>query len=508
MIEPRTTRWRSGVALICALAFLDFVLHMLVAGNYGFFRDELYYLVAGRHLAFGYVDFPPMIAMIAAFVERIAGDSLVAIHVVPALASALVVLITGLIARELGANRFGQFLAALASLVAVTFVATGSLFSMDVLDELWWTLGAYVLVRTLRLDEPRLWLLFGTIAGLALATKLTFALFGVAVVAGVLLTPARRQFLTPWPWLGGLIALAFLLPYVLWNRANGWPTVEFWTHYGSHSGGPVSFLLNQIVAMNPLTLPLTLAGLYFYIWAPRGKPYRSVGYAFVLLYVSLTLFASKSYFLAPAYPPLFAAGALVVTASGISWVRAVRPWYAVALAVSGLLLAPVALPLLPGATFARAYGFLSGAGNSATGQPKSTLPQYLAGRFGWDTIAQTVAKVYNDLPEDERAKACIFTANYGEASALDVLGSRYGLPAVISGHNNFFLWGPDGCDGEVMILVGVRRSDVTSAFGRVNQVATVPCEYCEPLEQNLPVLIARQPRAPLASLWKRVKHFD
>jgi 4-amino-4-deoxy-L-arabinose transferase-like glycosyltransferase len=481
---------------------------MLVAGNYGVFRDELYYLVAGRHLAFGYVDFPPMIALMAAIVERIAGDSFVAIHLIPALASALVVLITGLIARELEANRFGQFLAALASLVAVTFLATGAIFSMDTLDELWWALGAYVLIRTLHLDEPRLWLLFGAIAGLALATKLTFALFGAAVVAGVLLTPARRHFLTPWPWLGGLIAFAFLLPYVLWNRAHGWPTVEFWVHYGSHSSGPLSFLLNQIVAMNPLTLPLTLAGLYFYIWAKDGKPYRSVGYAFVLLYVFLTLFASKSYFLAPAYPPLFAAGALVVTASVTPWMRAVRPWYAVSLAVSGLLLAPVALPLLPAATFARAYSFLSGAGNSATGQPKSVLPQYLAGRFGWDTMTRTVAKIYNDLPADERPNACIFTANYGEASAIDVLGGQYGLPAAISGHNNFYVWGPDGCDGSVVILVGVRRSDVTNAFDRVDQVATIACEYCEPIEQNLPILVAKQSKEPLASIWNRVKHFD
>jgi 4-amino-4-deoxy-L-arabinose transferase-like glycosyltransferase len=487
---------------------LNFLLHMFVAGNYGFFRDELYYLIAGRQLAFGYVDFPPMIAALSGLVERTAGDSLVALHILPAIAGALVVLLTGLMGWELGANRFGQFLASLASLVAVTFLATGAIFSMDVLDELWWALAAYVLIRTLGRDQPRIWLLFGVIAGLALMTKITFAFFGLAVVAGVMLTPSRRHFLTPWPWLGGLIALAFVLPYILWNRGHGWPTIEFWTHYGTHSGGPLSFLLNQLTAMNPLTVPLTALGLYFYIGTPGGRPYRAVGYAFVVLYLLFTLMETKSYFLAPAYPPLFAAGAFVVDSSERQWVRVIRPAYAVVLAVSGVLLAPLALPLLPPATFAHTYGFLAGAGNSAVGQPKAVLPQYLAGRFGWDTMTETVAQVYEGLPEDQRSKACILTGNYGEASALNLFGGRYGLPPAISGHNNYYVWGPGQCSGEVMILVGVRRADVANAYGNIATAATIRCDYCEPRENNLPVLVATQPKVPLPALWSRTKHFD
>src|SRR3712207_1103255 len=202
---------KGSTALLLGLALTDFVAHMLVSANYGYFRDELYYIEAGRHLSFGYVDFPPLIALLANLLDVLVGDALWAIHVVPALAAALIVLVTGLMARELGGGRFAQALAALASLVAVTFLATGSIFSMDALDELWWVLVSYVLILILKRNDSRLWLLFGLIAGVGLTTKVTILFFGLAVVVGLLLTPARRHFRAKWVWLGGAIAFAFLL---------------------------------------------------------------------------------------------------------------------------------------------------------------------------------------------------------------------------------------------------------------------------------------------------------
>src|SRR5919206_3671183 len=275
-VARKSSRTGATVVLL-GLALADFVAHMLVSSNYGYFRDELYYIEAGRHLAFGYVDFPPFIALVARLVDVLAGDALWAIHVVPALATALIILLTGLMARELGGGRFAQALAALASLVAVTFLATGSLFSMDALDELWWTLASYVLILILKRNDGRLWLLFGLIAGVGLATKLTMLFFGFAVVVGLLLGPARRHFRAGWLWLGGVIAFSFLAPYLLWNAANGWPTLEFFANYEG-SGGPLEFLLGQIPGMNPLTLPLSIAGLYFYLGTREGRPYRALGW--------------------------------------------------------------------------------------------------------------------------------------------------------------------------------------------------------------------------------------
>jgi hypothetical protein len=482
----------SDTALLVYLGLVEFVAHMLVANNYGYFRDELYYLADGRHLAFGYVDQPPLIGWLAALMNVLAGDALVAIHIIPALAGGCLVVVTGLMARALGGGRFAQFLAALASLVTIIFMATAAIFSMDVLDELWWALCAYLLIRIIKENRPRLWLAFG-------------------LVVGLLLTPARAQLRTRWPWLGGALALAFFLPYILWNAANGWPTIEFWRHYGGLSGGgPVSFLANQILLPNPLTLPLWLAGLYFYFRTEAGKPYRTLGWTYVVLYAVFTLINAKPYFLAPAYPMLFAGGAAVCAQAMAQPRRAwARPAYIVALVASELFFAPLAMPVLPPATFVADYGFLTGVGNGGAGQQTAgQFPQYLGDRFGWDTMTATVARVYWSLPAAERAQACIFTANYGEASAISLLGAKYHLPPVISGHNNYYLWGPGTCSGAVIITVGESLRDDQQSYGSVVQAAIITCMYCMAEENDLPVYVCRQLRLPLREAWPRAKHFN
>ena len=503
-------RSRVGATiLLVGLMFLDFLAHMLFAGNYGYFRDELYYIEAGHHLAAGYVDFPPAIAVLAALLRVLAGDSLVAIHLVPAIASSLVVLLTGLMARQLGGGRFAQVLAASASLVAITFLATGSIFSMDSLDELWWTLGAYVVVLILKQGRPRLWLLFGLVAGVGLATKLTMLFFGFALVVGLLLTPSRRVFRSGWIWLGGAISFAFLMPYALWNLANGWPTLQFWAGYAGESGGPLAFLSGQLLGMNPFTLPLSFAGLYFYLRASSGRPYRALGWTFIVLLVLFTLLGAKPYFLSPAYPILYAGGALTIERRGGRVWRFLKPAYAALLFLSGLMFAPLAMPILPPATLVDSYGLLPGSANASAGQSAAgALPQNLGDRFGWERMTRTVAGVYKTLPTQERSKACIFTSNYGEASALNFLGKKYALPRAISGHNNYYLWGPGSCGGRTMITVGIARKDIEKGYSRVKRTATIRCGYCEPYENDLPVYVATKPKTPLKEVWPLTKHYD
>jgi 4-amino-4-deoxy-L-arabinose transferase-like glycosyltransferase len=495
-------------ALLVGLALVDFVAHMLVSGNYGYFRDELYYIEAGRHLAFGYVDFPPLIALVAKFLGVLAGDALWAIHIGPALATALIVLLTGLMARELGGGRFAQALAAVASLVAVTFLATGSLFSMDALDELWWVLASYVLILILKRNDARLWPLFGLIAGVGLTTKVTILFFGVAVVVGLLLTPARRHFRAKWIWLGSAISFAFLLPYLLWNMAYGWPTLEFFGNYEG-SGGPLEFLLGQIPGMNPLTLPLSFAGLIFYLRIQGGKPYRALGWTFVVLLFVLALLGAKPYFLAPAYPMLFAGGAVLVEHLGGRARGLIKAVYVVLLLVSGLLLAPLAMPILPPATFSATYGFLSGTGNAAAGQDaQGIFPQPLGDRFGWENMARTVADTYDGLPTEERARTCIFTSNYGEASALNFLGGRYRLPPAISGHNSYYLWGPGSCTAEIIVTVGIPRGKIQQVYAGIERAATITCRYCVPEENDVPVYVATKPIVSIQKLWPQTKHYE
>src|SRR5215211_3926752 len=224
--EGRCTRRAllGGGTILILLAVVKLLLHLLTAENYGYFRDELYYIAASERLALGYVDFPSFVALATAFARATLGDSLLALHLLPALAGAAIVVLAGLMARELGGGRFAQGLAALAVLVAPNFLVFGTFISMDAFDQLFQVSAAYVLLLILKRDQPRLWFLFGLLAGLGLLTKLTILSFGFAVLVALLLTPARWHLRSPWPWIGGSVAVAFLAPYLYWNATNGWPT--------------------------------------------------------------------------------------------------------------------------------------------------------------------------------------------------------------------------------------------------------------------------------------------
>jgi Dolichyl-phosphate-mannose-protein mannosyltransferase len=484
---------------LLALAGVSFVAHMLVASNYGYFRDELYYIADGWHLQLGYVDQPLLMGWLAALVRVTVGDSLVAIHIIPALAAALIIIITGLMARELGGGKVAQVVAGVAALFTVDFMATGSLFSMDVLDQLWWALIALVVVRLLRRDAPRLWLLVGLVAAVALLTKLTVLFFGLGLVLALLVIPTRRYepravprpsgvpgLRTPWSWLGGGIAFLGLLPYLIWNAANGWPTVDFWRHYPGIGTGPVDFLLAQFGQMNPITVPLAIAGLVWY-FRPEGARYRLLGWTFVFVYLLLTLLRTKPYFLAPAYPILFAAGAVVfeqwTPRPRLAWVR---PAYVALIALVGMLLAPDVMPILPPATVVRTYG---------------KLEQVLADRLGWDNLTAKVEEVYDALPPAQRAQACIFASNYGEASALIELAPPGRLPPVISGHNNFYLWGPGTCTGQVLIGVGVSPANLQAGYADVTVAAVEKCPYCVSFERDVTIVVASNPK--LSNIWRQ-----
>ncbi len=275
-----------ALAITVGLAVLKLVIHLLTSSNYGYFRDEFYYVAASKHLAFGYVDFPPFIALLTAFVRLTLGDSLLALRFFPALAGAGVVLLTGLMARQFGADRFGQVLAALAALIAPQYLGANSFLTMDSFDMLAWAAALYVLILIAKYDLPKLWLVFGLVMGIGLTIKVTPLYFGLALVVGLALTPYRKYFRSPYLYLGGLIALAFLLPYVMWNTANGWPTIEFWREYGSKIflASPLEFLLQQVVIMHPISLPLWLSGLVF-LFTKKGKPYRLFGWMYSLLVV-------------------------------------------------------------------------------------------------------------------------------------------------------------------------------------------------------------------------------
>ncbi len=516
--------------LLLALAGVTFVAHMLVSGNYGFFRDELYYLADGRHLQAGYVDQPALLGWLAAFLRVTVGNGLVAIHVIPALPGAAIVVVAGLMARELGGGRVAQLVAGAATLFCADLMAAASIFSMDVLDQLWWALASLLLARMLRLEAPlgpnaaadltgggarRLWLAFGLVAAMGFLTKLTMLFFCLAVVLALLATPDRRHLRTPWPWLAAAIAAAGLLPYLVWNAVNGWPTLDFYRQYRYLTTGPLDFFINQLFLMNPIAIPLAVAGVVFY-FSKTGRRYRVLGWTFVLVYVILTALRGKPYFLGPAYPIPFAAGAVAFERfRPRRWLAWIRPSYVVLLALFGVMFAPLAMPILPPAVFQRIYGSLGGASNAAIASGQGIMPQNLGDRFGWDSLTQTVQRIYAALPPEERAQACVVAANYGEAGALSLLAAPGSVPPIVCGHNNYYLWGPGDCRGRVIILVGYSESfaknDASASFTNVSLAATEDCPYWSSYERNRRIYVlsgVKDPSFDLRKSWPSLKHFD
>jgi hypothetical protein len=302
-------------------------------------------------------------------------------------------------------------------------------------------------------------------------------------------------------------------PFLLWNAVNGWASFQYWAAYSQHhsaGGTPLDFLANQILVMNPLSAPLWVAGLA-YFFSRRGARFRAFGWAYLLLFVLFIAIQGKAYFLAPAYPPMYAGGAVLFG----QWRVGRRPWgtrwgaaYAVALVIGGVLLAPAAMPVLPPAAYAHVYGTSGNSGSQQESGDAYGLPQSLADRFGWEEQVALIAQVYDGLPPDEQRVACIYTANYGEAGALVQFGAHYHLPPAISGHNAFYTWGPDGCTGHVLITINIAPQDAAQGYGSVTLAARTSCDACVAFETNAPILVVRQPKTRFAQLWAQAKHYD
>ena len=398
----------GATALLLYLALAKLLLHLWFSSGYGYFRDEFYYLACGEHLDWGYVDQPPLTPLLAFLTRQFLGESLVALRFLPAVAGALLVLVTGLMVRELGGGRFAQGLAAVSVIAGPVYLGIDHIFTVNAFDHLFWALGAYLVILIVKRGDPRLWLVFGLVAGVGLQNKLSMLFFGFGVVVGLLLTPHRKYILSKWLWLGGLIAFVIFLPYFLWQFQHDWPMLELLRRgqlYKNYPLSPLQFLWGQVLEIHPFNLPIWLAGLYFYLVSKPGKPYRLLGWTYVPILIVFFVLKAKTYYLAPAYPMLLAAGALVIE----TFIRE-RQWNWLKPATVGLLLAggaitaPFAMPVLPVETYIKYQSFLGIEPPKTERHKFGKLPQGYADMFGWENMVATVAKVYNSLPPEERAK--------------------------------------------------------------------------------------------------------
>ncbi|HVM95203.1 MAG TPA: glycosyltransferase family 39 protein [Candidatus Acidoferrales bacterium] len=504
----------SGEAIVAYLAFIKLLLHLATANVYGLFVDELYFLACGEHLSWGYVDMPPLTALQAWLARSLFGDSMLAVRLFPALAGAGLVLLTGAITRELGGRRFAQGLATLAVLVAPGYLLVGSYLSMNSIEPLLWMGCVLVLIRIIRSGNVKLWLWFGVLTGLGIENKDTMLLFASALSAGLLLSPERRTMANRWFVAGALIAFLIFLPNLMWMIQHNFPHLELLANIRRNernvSLSPLQFFGQQILAMQPLAFPIWLCGLCTLLLGRNGKPYRALGWAYLLTLGALLAMHGRFYYLMPIYPMLFAAGAVAME----SWFRA-RHWswapraYATLVVVTGTFFAPIAMPILPPDTLVRYTELLGVSQPALEHRQSSALPQLFADRFGWPEMVATVAMVYKNLPPDEREKTAIFGTDYGEAGAIDFYGQQLGLPKAISGHLTYWYWGPGPYTGESVIVLGAHnRDNLEKYFTSVEEVASVGHRFAM-ASQHFPVYLCRGPRGrTLQEIWPELKNWN
>jgi hypothetical protein len=514
--EDRGRRILGLSAPLLVFPAAKLLIHLLTAQGYGYFRDEFYYLACADHLALGYVDQPPLSIFLLWISRSLIGDSVFALRLLPAVAGAVTVWLVGLITRELGGWGFAQALAMLAAIAAPIYLGLDHYYSMNALDLVFWPLAALMLIRVLREPSRNRWLLLGLVLGLGLENKISILWLGFGILVGLLLTRQRRLLATPGPWLAGGVAFLIFLPHLVWQVLHDWPTLEFMARATGEKMAAKSalpFLAEQLRVINPTTLPIWLAGLVFLLVAKSVERFRPLAWIWITVLLLLVLSgSSRASYLAAGYTWLFAAGAVfwegLCERLRVPFGQLLRPALVAPVVISGVVLAPMALPVLAVddyIAYSQALGF---APSTDERKELAELPQFYADMHGWESIVESVASVYDSLSPEEQAVAGFFTGNYGEAGAIDLLGGRRGLPVAVSGHNNYWLWGPRGHSGEIMIGIGGSREYLEEVFEEVELAARTDCGYCMPYENDQPIWLCRRLRAPIEELWPGLKHFD
>ncbi len=505
---------------VLVIAAVALAAQMLTAFRYGIFRDELYYIACAHHLAWGYVDQPPLIALITWIELHLTGRSLLSLRFLPMLAGAMTVWLAGKMAAQLGGKRLAQVFAALAMLIAPGFLAFFHLLTMNAFEPLLWTAAAYFVLRIIQTGDQRLWLWFGLIAGIGLENKYTMLFFGFGLFVALLLTRERKAFAKPWIWLAAGIALLIWLPNVVWNFQHHWPFLEL-MHNVRSSGrdvtrAPVAFIVAEAIFMNWVTAPIWLGGLAWFFFGrdrsdnqPARGRYRILGWTFLVMLAMFVALKGKAYYLWPGFVILFAAGGVAIE----SWLgRFKARWpaatYVSVMVIGGAFFAPLMLPVLPPYTFIRYVQDYHLPLPHLEHQPLGPLNQQIyADMFGWKEMAQKVAAAYDDLPPKVREQTAIFAEDYGEAGAIDFFGPQYGLPAAISGHQSYWLWGPRNYTGESMIIVGTSLADVKRNCDEWKPVGDVGTPLSR-RDEHFTLYYCQQHRWTLQQIWPHVKHWD
>jgi hypothetical protein len=492
--------------VLWAVTLLTALVHLVLAGRYDAFRNELYFIICGRHPAFGYVDQPPLIPLLAA-ATQLFGQSVWLLRLPAALGAVALVPLTAAIARHLGGTGTAAWIAGLAAALSPMLTAISTTLTTATLEPLAWTGLSYFVLRAVRGGEGRALYGAGIVAGLGMEAKYGVAIWLLALAVGLAATPARALFRHPALWRAALVGLAIGAPSLVWQALNGWPLLEVirpavgGTNF---TGTPLHFLIGQALEQNIVLAPLWLAGIVAPFLVPRLKDARLIAIAYPVAAAIVIAAHGKNYYLAGAYPSLFAVGAVAVEPLH----RGLRAaWLALA-CVQSAVIAPVVLPILAPPALARYLAATHLAPPpeeaAAVGAP---LTQIFSDELGWRTLEAQVAAVYRSLPEEERAHTAVIAADYGEAAALDFYGAEDGLPPALSGQNQYFLWGTHGFDGDTVIMINGDPAR-WSRLCRSSEIAgRIGAPFVMPYENDRPIILCRGLRRPLDEVWPAFRRY-
>jgi hypothetical protein len=495
-----------------------------VQAGYGMFRDEFYYLVCGHRLALGYVDQPPLVALQARLAETLFGiHHLVLFRLLPGFAGALMVVLTGLIAHALGGGRRAAALAMLAALTTPVFIATQGFLSMNAWEPVFWMGAVLALLRLLAPPENmsrhpmRWWLVLGTCAGLGLENKASMIFFLAALLFALVLTPARRLMRTRGFLIAVAVTIALAAPNLYWQFRHGFPTWEWLRDAQLHGKdvvlSPPQFVLAQILILSPLHLLIWLPGALWLLWEKRWRTAGVLAAAFFALMMAMH---AKDYYVAPIYPLLFAASGVLwercvagsatrSSSSFYTWRLAAISAYATLMTVAMVITVPFAVPVLSPVDYIRFSQTLHFAPMESERDTAGPLPEFFADFLGWHELADGVLGVYRSLPIAQQAQTGVFADNYGDASALNVLDQPKGLPMTISGHQSYWMWGPEGYTGKEMIVVTTTPlSTMLGIYKSCTVEAHQTNPYWMPWEQRF-VYLCHDRLQSYASDWAAVK---
>jgi 4-amino-4-deoxy-L-arabinose transferase-like glycosyltransferase len=481
--------------ILSALGLATVAIHVWTGGRYGFHRDELATLDDARRLAWGYVAYPPITPFFGRLSLLLFGTSLAGFRFFAALAEAVAVVLTGLMARAMGGGRRAQLVAAAAALPFC--LAGGSLMQYVSFDYLFWVLTIYSVVRLLADGEPRWWVVIGAAMGLGMMAKYSMVFLAAGLGAGLLLTGARKYLASKWLWCGLAVALAIVSPNLIWQARHSFVSLEFLRTIHARDiriGRTRDFLPDQL-KLTLLAAPLAAAGLYFYLRAHAGRRYRALGWMYAALLLLFVVAKGRGYYLAAAYPMLYAGGAVWgeqrLASMGRGWAGAVRAAAWTALVVDVALMAAIFLPVAPA--------------DSAWGKWMLRQNGDLHEEFGWQELVDTVAQIHRTAPQ-----AAILALNYGEAGAIDLYGPRYGLSPAISGINSYWQRGYGNPPPETVIVVGATSAWVARNFASCELAGHTGNRYGvenEETRDHPDIFVCRGLRQSWPEFWRTFRYF-